>query len=70
MKLYLETNYITLHAKSKKQVFTAFDKQDDYTPDTQQILIRNQVLSLSGDGHELYGTSWNKEEHAKHEDGL
>lgn len=52
-----------IYEQSKKQVFIAFDKQDAYTPDTQEILIRNQVLRLSDGGCELYGLSWNKEEH-------
>ncbi len=52
-----------IYEQSKKQVFIAFDKQDAYPPDTQQILIRNQVLRLSDGGCELYGLSWNKEEH-------
>lgn len=52
-----------IYARSKKQVFIAFDKQDAYTPDTQEILTKNQVLRLSDDGCELYGLSWNKEGH-------
>jgi len=59
-----------IYERSKKQVFIAFDKQDAYTHDTQQILIRNQVLKLSDGGSELYGLSWNKEEQAEHEDEL
>lgn len=59
-----------IYEQSKKQIFIAFDKQDAYTPSTQQILRRNRVLKLSDGGHELYGVSWNKEEHANHEDEL
>lgn len=50
-----------LYAKSKKQVFIAFDKQDTYGAETQKILTDNKVLKLSDGGCELYGESWNIE---------
>ena len=50
-----------IYAKSRKQVFIAFDKQAAYMPDTQKILADNTVLKLSDGNCELYGESWNKE---------
>lgn len=50
-----------IYAKSKKQIFIAFDKQDAYKDGTKQILADNMVLKLSDNNCELYGESWNKE---------
>lgn len=50
-----------IYARSRKQVFIAFDKQAAYRPDTQRILADNTVLKLSDGNCELYGESWNKE---------
>ena len=44
-----------------KQVFIAFDKQSSYSDETYEILQKNLVLQLAGNGDELYGKSWNKE---------
>lgn len=59
-----------IYSQSKKQIFIAFDKQDTYTPATQQIVVDNAVLKLSDHNCELYGQAWNKEEKAKNEDEL
>lgn len=61
---------VRIYAQSKKQVFIAFDKQSTYTPATKQIIETSTVLKLSGDEHELYGLSWNKEEQANYENEL
>lgn len=53
---------IKIYTETKKQIFIAFDKQANYTPETQKIVDDNAVLRLSSDGMELYGWSWNKEE--------
>lgn len=50
-----------IYARSRKQVFIAFDKQAAYRPDTQRILADNTVLKLYDGNCELYGESWNKE---------
>ena len=50
-----------IYARSRKQVFIAFDKQAAYRPDTQRILADNTILKLSDGNCELYGESWNKE---------
>lgn len=44
-----------------KQIFIAFDKQCSYSQETYEILQDSCVLQLDGDGHELYGKSWNRE---------
>ena len=44
-----------------KQIFIAYDKQDDCRAVTKKILEENAVLRLSNGGYELYGRSWNKE---------
>mgnify|MGYP000311647001 CR=1 FL=1 len=44
-----------------KQLFIAYDKQDDCKPVTKKILKENAVICLSYDGNELYGKFWNKE---------
>lgn len=44
-----------------KQIFIAYDKQDDCRTATKKILEENAVICLSNDGNELYGRSWNKE---------
>ncbi len=49
-----------IYAKSNKQIFIAFDKQNSYRPDTKRILHDHAVLRLSDDGGELYGESWSK----------
>lgn len=59
-----------IYSQSKKQIFIAFDKQDAYTPATQQIVIDNTVLRLSDHNCELYGQAWNKEEKTENADEL
>lgn len=59
---YAVNGLMKIYEKSEKQVFVAFDRQNTYMKDTQQILERNKVLKLSIDGDALYGKAWNKEE--------
>ena len=54
---------IKIYEKSEKPVFIAFDKQAAYTADTQAISESNCVLRLSDGNCNLYGRTWNKEEH-------
>lgn len=49
-----------LYAKAQKQIFIAIDKDTSYTPRTQEIIRESAVISLSPDGNELFGKSWNK----------
>ena len=42
-----------------KQVFIALDKAPSYTGPATEILEKTTVLSLSKDGNELFGRSWN-----------
>lgn len=48
-----------LYVQSDKQIFIAFDKQDAYGAEVQQILESHRVLKLSDNNCELYGESWN-----------
>lgn len=50
-----------IYARSKKQIFIAFDKQAAYPENTKEVLLKNKVLQLSDNGCELYGQSCNKE---------
>lgn len=50
-----------IYARSKKQIFIAFDKQAAYKADTQRILEEHAVLRLSDHNCELYGQSWSIE---------
>ena len=59
-----------IYSQSTKQIFIAFDKQDAYTPATQQIVVDNTVLRLSDHNCELYGQAWNKEEKTENADEL
>ena len=59
-----------IYRQSTKQIFIAFDKQDAYTPATQQIIVDNTVLRLSDHNCELYGQAWNKEEKTENADEL
>ena len=45
---------------SNKQIFIAFDKKTAYTEKTQEIVIKNKVLELSPNGHELFGKQWSR----------
>lgn len=49
-----------LYAKSKKQIFIAFDKEQAYTDRTGEILNNSAVLRLNEGGDELFGWSWAK----------
>ena len=59
-----------IYARSKKQIFIAFDKQAAYPQETRKILMNNRVLQLSDNNCKLYGQSWNKEENEQNEDEL
>ena len=50
-----------IYNQNQKQVFIAFDKQAAYQISTQETVKAHTVLRLSGNGHELYGESWNME---------
>lgn len=58
----VEDGIIREYARSKKQIFIAFDKQGDCSPSTRKILEDKAMLRLGTDGKELYGRCWNKEE--------
>lgn len=49
-----------LYSRTNKQVFIALDKEESYTPRTQELLERSKVLQLSSGGNELFGRSWNE----------
>lgn len=49
---------LNLYIVSQKQVIIAFDKQDSYSKNTQQLLEKNAILKLAPNGEELFGRSW------------
>ncbi len=49
-----------LYSKTQKQIFIAIDKEESYTPKTQELLDKSKVLQLSSEGNELFGRSWNE----------
>lgn len=51
---------IGLYNKQKKQIFIAFDKEDSYTQEVEEMIASNTCLKLSSDGGELFGRSWGK----------
>ena len=59
-----------LYVQSDKQIFIAFDKQDAYGTEVQQILESHRVLKLSDNNCELYGESWNIARQEQNEDEL
>lgn len=58
----VEDGIVRIYTSTSKQIFIAYDKQDDCRPETKRLLESNTVLKLSDNGHELYGRAWNKEE--------
>ena len=50
---------IGLYSENPKQVFIALDKKGSYTVNTQTMLEKSIVISLSDGGNELFGRSWN-----------
>lgn len=58
----VEDGIVRIYTSTSKQIFSAYDKQDDCRPETKRLLESNTVLKLSDNGHELYGRAWNKEE--------
>lgn len=54
---------LNLYAQSKKQVFIAFDKAKQYkSAQVDKIITDNAVMTLYGDGGELFGRSWSSKE--------
>lgn len=53
---------IELYSKYNKQVFIAIDETTRYAQVAQDIIVDKTVISLSGDGNELFGSSWVKKE--------
>ena len=58
----VEDGIIRIYDSCKsKQIFIAYDKQDDCRHATKKILEENAVICLLNNGNELYCRSWNKE---------
>ena len=53
---------IKIYTSTKKQIFIAYDKQEDCRPGTKKILEDRCVLRLSNENCELYGRSWDTKE--------
>ena len=49
---------LELYKRAGKQVFIALDKAESYTKEACALLHGSAVLSLSNQGHELFGWSW------------
>lgn len=47
-------------ARSKKQVFLAFDRASRYTDRVMEIVEQNTVIELDRDAKSLYGRAWNR----------
>lgn len=58
----VEDGIIKIYNTSNKQIFIAYDKQNDCRENTRAILEKCCVLKLSNNNSELYGKSWNVEE--------
>lgn len=58
----VEDGIIKIYNSSEKQIFIAYDKQNDCREKTRAILEGCCVLKLSNNNSELYGKSWNVEE--------
>ena len=58
----VEDGIIKIYNSSEKQIFIAYDKQNDCREKTRAILEDCCVLKLSNNNSELYGKSWNVEE--------
>lgn len=52
---------LSLYKQSSKQVFIAFDREQDYegTP-VEEIVQATSVITLGPEGKALYGRQWNK----------
>ncbi len=62
---------IELYNQYDKQIFIAIDESNKYPIEAQKIVDEKKVITLSGNGNELYGWSWNKKEKEnKNEDNL
>ena len=49
---------LELYNKSEKQIFIAIDESAKYNEIAQKIIENNKILELSGNGNELFGSSW------------
>lgn len=49
---------LELYNKSEKQIFIAIDESAKYNENAQKIIENNKILELSGNGNELFGSSW------------
>lgn len=49
---------LELYNKSEKQIFIAIDESPKYNESAQTIIENNKILELSGNGNELFGSSW------------
>lgn len=53
---------LELYNTFDQQIFIAIDESSKYPKGAQKIIDNKKVLTLSGNGNELYGTSWQKKE--------
>lgn len=51
---------LELYSKSAKQIFIAIDETTKYPASAQHLINDNTVVTLSGNGNELFGSSWVK----------
>ena len=49
---------LELYNACEKQVFIAIDETSKFADSAQQIINDNTVIELSGNGNELFGSSW------------
>ncbi len=49
---------LELYNRSEKQIFIAIDESAKYDDSAQKIIENNKILELSGNGNELFGSSW------------
>lgn len=49
---------LELYNKGEKQIFIAIDESAKYNENAQKIIENNKILELSGNGNELFGSSW------------
>ena len=52
------TAILKLYSESNKQVFIAYDKAESFGLEAEHILNDSAVIRLSGEGNQLFGTSW------------
>lgn len=61
---------IELYNKFDKQIFIAIDESNKYPLEAQKIVENNKVITLSSNGNELYGESWNKKKENDNENNI